>query len=107
MSKTLMDKKVNRIVKKLNKTLKEDVFGTRFELKQYRKSRFNGIEYYLYEFIDNECPERSGIFDDWLAGIGIIYFHSLHTAMNDFIIQSDFWKKYRTGKAAGKPRQQK
>lgn len=97
--KTLMDKKVNRAVKKLNRSLRKDVFGTRFELRQYRKQRsHDGIEYYLYQMIDNEQPERNDfVRGGWESGYAIIHFNSLWIAMNDFIITSDFWDKYRKG----------
>ena len=39
MSKNLTDKKVNKAVKKLNKSIKEDVFGDRFFVRQVRKTR--------------------------------------------------------------------
>jgi len=44
MSKTLIDKKVNRVIKKLNKQIKQDVFGNRFEARQLQKSRNNQKE---------------------------------------------------------------
>lgn len=96
MSKSLIDKKVNRAVKNLNRSLKKDVFGTRFELRQYRKSRGNdGVEYYLYQMIDNEQPERNELVRGWETGYAIIHFSPLWIAMNDFIIKSDFWSKYK------------
>lgn len=96
MSKTLMDKKVNKVAKKLNKTLKEDVFGTRFEIRQYKKMKTpDGLEYYLYQCIDNEQPERNKITCGWHTGFSITEFGILHLEMNDFIVTSDFWAKYR------------
>ena len=44
--KTLDAKKVNRNVRRLNRQLKADVFGTRFEARQYKKSKgVDGIGY--------------------------------------------------------------
>ena len=97
--KTLMDKKVNRAVKNLNRSLRRDVFGTRFELRQYRKQKGrDGIEYYMYQMIDNEQPDRNTLVNGWETGYAIINFSSLWIAMNDFIIKSDFWTKYNATK---------
>lgn len=97
--KTLMDKKVNRAVKNLNRSLRQDVFGTRFELRQYRKQRgHDGVEYYLYQMIDNEQPERNDLVRGWESGYAIIHFSPLWVAMNDFIVSSDFWSKYNATK---------
>ena len=97
--KTLMDKKVNRAVKNLNRSLKQDIFGTRFELRQYRKQKGrDGIEYYMYQMIDNEQPDRNTLVNGWETGYAIINFSPLWIAMNDFIIKSDFWTKYNATK---------
>jgi len=95
MAKTKMDKKVNAVARKLNKQLAADVFGTRFQIKQIQKARsYSGWEYYLYELVDVDQPERNKIIP-WQSGFSIINFSPLHMEMNNFIIQSDFWKKYR------------
>ena len=97
--KTLIDKKVNRAVKNLNRSLRQDVFGTRFELRQYRKQRgHDGVMYYIYQMIDNEQPSRNTLARGWESGYAIVNFSSLWIAMNDFIIQSDFWTKYNATK---------
>ena len=48
MSKTKTDKKVNRKVKEFNKALKKDVFKDRFWVRQYQKTKCDGLNYYLY-----------------------------------------------------------
>jgi hypothetical protein len=92
--KTLMDKKVNKVAKALNRQLRQDVFKDRFEVKQYQKQRHDGIDYYLYQLIDNVEPERNQI-QGWLSGVEITLFHKLYIEMNNFIINSSFWKTYR------------
>ena len=92
--KTKMDKKVNKVARKLNKQLKEDVFGDRFWVRQYQKIKADGIEYYLYELCDRLQPERNQIVP-WETGFSLTKFHHLHLAMNDFIINSDWWKNYK------------
>ena len=92
MSKTLMDKKVNRSVRLLNRQLYEDVFKDRFFVRQYSKQYRDGIEYYLYELIDRKCPERNEITHGWITGFEITELHKLHILINDFIVTSDFWK---------------
>lgn len=96
MGKTKADKKVNTLVKKLNKQLQQDVFKDRFEIRQYRKTGRgkNSISYYLYQLIDNEQPERNKIVPNWLSEFQILWFHHLSEYINNFIIESDFWAKY-------------
>lgn len=96
MSKNLYDKKTNREVKKLNRTLEEDVFGKRFWARQYRKARGeDGLEYYMYELCDREQPERNKLIEHWVTYFDISILHTLWIEMNQFIITSDFWEKYR------------
>lgn len=96
MKKALEDKKVNRNVKKLNKQIREDVFGSRFEARQIKKSKNDGIHYYQYMLIDNEQPERNEILK-WYSASEIYLFNKLFIDMNNFIITSDFWSKYNKG----------
>lgn len=96
MSKTLMDKKVNSNIKRLNRQLRQDVFGTRFEARQVKKIKGeDGVQYYLYELRDNEQPERNCIYSGWLSGFSIIEMNKVWWEMNNFIIKSDFWEKYK------------
>lgn len=94
MSKTKTDRKVNRCIKQLNKQLRDDVFGDRFFARQYRKAYVDGLSYYQYELIDRECPERNRVIRHWLWSGEIIHSYKVHIEMNDFIVTSDFWKKY-------------
>lgn len=91
--KTLEAKKVNRCVRKLNRQLRADVFGDRFEARQIKKGFGDGIEYFLYMLVDNEQPERNEIVP-WETAFAICNFSHIHIAMNKFIVDSDFWKKY-------------
>lgn len=90
-------KRVNRVVKQLNKSLTSDVFGTRFWLRQNRKSNTQGTTYYLYELCDRLQPERNKLVG-WYSEFEIIKFHPLHIEMNDFIVTSDFWVEYSKNK---------
>lgn len=94
MSKTKVDKKVNRHIKKLNKDLREDVFGDRFFARQYQKAYVDGLSYYLYELIDRDQPERNRVIRHWLWSGEILHSNKVHIEMNEFIITSDFWKRY-------------
>lgn len=91
--KTLDDRKVNRNVRKLNKALQKDVFGDRFYARQIQKSKGDGIMYYMYELCDREQPDRNEIVP-WETAFGIYKLNKIWTAMNDFIVTSDFWEKY-------------
>lgn len=93
MKKSNDAKKVNRNVRKLNRQLKADVFGNRFEARQIKKSRVGDIEYFMYELIDNSQPERN-IIVPWETAFSIYRFNAIWVAMNNFIVNSDFWQKY-------------
>ena len=96
MGKSKSDKKVNKRVKQLNKQIREDVFGDRFWVKQIQKSRVEGINYYLYELRDRIQPERNQIVScGWLTDFAITTFHDLSIEMNNFIVNSNFWAKYK------------
>lgn len=98
MGKTKMDKKVNRVARQLNRQLTEDVYGSRFQIRQIQKTKgLDNWPYYLYELVDNEQPERNKIIP-WTSGFSITTFRPLHMEMNDFIVKSDFWKKYHEQK---------
>ena len=91
--KTLEAKKVNRYVRNLNRQLRNDVFGDRFEARQIKKGFGDGIEYFMYMLIDHEQPERNEIVP-WETAFAICNFSHIHIAMNKCIVDSDFWKKY-------------
>ena len=73
--------------------LQKDVCGDRFEARQYKKSRKEGISYYMYLLIDNKHPERNMIVP-WESAFSIYQFNHIWLAMNDFIVSSDFWQTY-------------
>lgn len=94
MSKTKDDRLVNRNVKKLNRQLAQDVFGNRFYARQIRKSKGDGVMYYMYELCDREQPNRNRIVP-WETAFAIDILNKIWTEMNEFIVTSDFWEKYR------------
>lgn len=95
MSKSKTDKRVNRLVRNINKQLKADVFGDRFWVRQIQKAKVDGMEYYLYEMKDRLEPNRDSIIaEGWIWGGSHFFVSSIYEAMNDFIVKSDFWSKY-------------
>ena len=95
MSKSKTDKKVNRLVRNINKQLKADVFGDRFWVRQMQKAKVDGMEYYLYEMKDKLEPNRDSIIaEGWIWGGSHFFVSSIYEAMNDFRVKSDFWSKY-------------
>ena len=49
MAKTKEDKRINKVVRNINKALAQDVFGNRFWIRQVRKTKGeDGLQYYLY-----------------------------------------------------------
>ena len=97
MSKTKDDRLVNRNVKKLNRQLTQDVFGDRFYARQIRKSKGDGVMYYMNEVCDREQPNRNRIVP-WETAFAIDTLNKIWTEMNEFIVTSDFWEKYRANK---------
>jgi hypothetical protein len=94
MAKTKVDKKMNRIVKSINKDLEQDVFKNRFWIRQVKKDRDEvGSQYYLYEMKDRLEPERDS-YMSWLWGGSTFVKADFFEAINDFIIKSDFWSIY-------------
>lgn len=126
--------KIRRVLRETNKSLKEDLFAGRFEVKLVNRKDFAEPAYhpvycpknftineagdpqwnwslYTIELIDNEEPERNCQFAfRWsetfelcdghpLDDKAYAYYRSgglfkLNEAINDFIIYSDFWKKW-------------
>jgi hypothetical protein len=88
------DRKVNRIAKRLNRTLAADVFGDRFTVHQLRKTKegYYNIAHYLYELRDKKEPTRNRLVG-WINSYNAN--RNLFLEMNDFIITSDFWQLYR------------
>ena len=95
MSKTLEAKKVNRMIKKLNRSLQKDVYGDRFYCWQIQKSFADGIELFRFKLTDKEQPERN-CETRWFNIYEVEW--KVWNEMNDFIVFSDFWKKYRENK---------
>jgi hypothetical protein len=94
MAKNKTDKRINKIVKQINRELKQDVFGDRFWLKQIRKTRVDGLNYYLYELKDRQEPNRDSYTKSWIWGESQFVISSFNESINDFIVRSDFWAKY-------------
>ena len=96
MSKTKVDKKVNRLVKKINKQLKEDVFKDRFWIRQVQKTKTeDGTQYYLYEMRDRLEPNRNSLVSHgWMRGDDLFLASHFYEAINDFIVRSSFWSIY-------------
>lgn len=95
MSKTKVDRKINKIVRIINRNLKEDVFGDRFWIRQVKKQKSDGMQYYLYEMIDRKHPERNSLVSHgWLWGESFFLSADFYEAINDFIVRSSFWAEY-------------
>lgn len=105
MGKNKTDKKVNRMIKKFNKELREDVFKGRFEVRQLQKARVDDMNYYLYEVRDNLHPENNKIVP-WEWGESIFFMNKIWREMNDLIVYSDFWKLYWAEREAQKAQEQ-
>lgn len=95
MSKTLGEKKMHRKIKTFNKSLEKDVFGNRFWIREYQKTRCEGMSYFLYELRDREDSSRDHIIRGWFNEYE---FWKIFEEMNEFIITSNFWEKYKNKK---------
>lgn len=98
--KSKLCKAMNREVRRFNKQLEKDVFGKRFCIRQVEKQRLDGVEYFRYELIDNENTDRNMVIAKWFSlysDFSIRFSMSdLFRQMNNFIVTSDFWEKYRS-----------
>lgn len=94
--KTNVDKRVNKIVRKINRELKADVFGDRFWIRQFQKAKNDeGMQYYLYEMRDRLEPNRNSLIaEGWIWGESQFFASTIYEAINDFIVKSDFWSKH-------------
>lgn len=92
MKKGKDSKKVNRMVRRFNRQLRQDVFGNRFEIRQIQKAKGDGLEWFRFELRDNEDPERNTDVDGWFNVYSVDW--KLFQAMNDFIVRSNFWAKW-------------
>lgn len=90
--KTSAEKKVNKLMRKFNRQLRQDVFGDRFSVHQYQKARNEGLSYFLYELIDKAQPERNHLIPGWLNEFDCQ--RRVWEEMNDFIVRSNFWSIY-------------
>lgn len=93
--KSKSDKKVNRLVKSLNRQIHTDVFGDRFSVLQVSKTGYydcHDYHIYLYRFIDKKQPERN--FEKLFSEGEILIQKALYIDMNEFIVSSDFWNTF-------------
>lgn len=97
MAKTKMDRKVNKMVRQFNKSLREDLFKDRFWVRQMQKATVDGLQYYLYECIDNLHPENNRIVL-WQYGGSYFFMSKIWEEMNDLIVRSDFWDLYHANR---------
>jgi len=92
MSKNLQERNMHKAIKKFNKSLKYDVFDGRFWVREYKKSRYEGMSYFQFELRDKEQPERNYLIPGWFNSSES---WEVFEEMNNFIITSNFWKIYR------------
>lgn len=103
--KRKIQRKVRACVRHINKQLQKDVFGDRFWIEivgnQIRPWSDNSgwDAYFGIAFHDRENPERDFFY--WYSPHNIIYSglfaggRYMDSDLNDFIVKSDFWEKYR------------
>ncbi len=105
-SKKKLKRKIYRTIRHINKGLRNDVFKDRFwvEVTGSRivpwddSSGWNA--HFLISFHDRENPNRD--YSSWFDPHFIIYSgffaggDHVDTDLNEFIIRSDFWEKYKT-----------
>ena len=88
---------VRKLLRQRNKVLREDCFAGRFEYRQIGRKYFNDDDWYssIYkiEFRDNEDPSRNKV--GYYNKYDILYGWDFFNMMNDLIIESDFWDKWR------------
>ena len=89
MSKSKVEKRINNKIKSLNKNLRNDIFKDRFWVRQFKKSKIDGVDYFMFELIDELQPKRNYIIPKWYSfSVADVFIE-----MNNFIVSSDFWEK--------------
>ena len=107
-SKRNLKRRVRSVIRHLNKGLREDVFKDRFWLEvenahivPYDDNSGWDAHFYIV-FHDRDCPNRD--YGYWFEPHFIVYSgmfaggRHVDSDLNDFIINSDFWEKYRAQK---------
>ena len=107
-SKRNLKRRVRRTIRTLNKGLREDVFKDRFWLEvenahivPYDDNSGWDAHFYIV-FHDRDCPNRD--YGYWFEPHFIVYSgmfaggRHVDSDLNDFIVNSDFWEKYRAQK---------
>lgn len=92
--KTNDDKRVNQMMRLLNRQLHRDVFESRFSAHMLKKMGYRNcheIHYYQFELRDSDQPERNEMV--FLNQFEVLFSMKLHNAMNDFIVHSNFWNE--------------
>ena len=107
-AKRNLKRKVRSVIRKLNKSIHEDVFGDRFSIKIVDShivpydDNSGWDAQFLIEFRDADYPERN--YQYWFSPHFILYSgmfaggRHVDSDLNDFIVNSDFWEKYRADK---------
>ena len=88
--KNKADKKVNKIVRTINKQLAADVFEDRFWIRQAKKSRENDIKYYMFELRDRKQPFRNTLIRGWFSEFSFLYNSILSS---NLLYDTDFFAK--------------
>ena len=103
--KRKIQRKVRACVRHINKKMRADIFGDRFWIEisgqEIRPWSDNSgwHAWFKIAFHDNEQPDRD--FEKWYWGRSVLYSglfaggDHMDTDLNDFIVKSDFWEKYR------------
>ena len=97
MKTSRCSKKFKNYVKNMNRQIERDVFRGRFKIQIEKETGLEderSVKYYLIQFIDKEEPSRNKYYG-WVLGID--YPGCLFMDFNNFIVNSDFWKKYKDG----------
>ena len=103
-SKRNLKRKIRRVVRVLNKRMREDVFKDRFWIEIIQsdirpwEDNSGWDARFRIAFHDNKNHERD--FARWYEPYFIIYSgmfacgNHVDSDLNDFIVNSDFWEKY-------------
>lgn len=104
-SKRNLKRKIRRVVRVLNKRMREDVFKDRFWIEIIQSDicpwddNSGWDAHFRIAFHDNENHERD--FTRWYEPHFIIYSgmfaggNHVDSDLNDFIVNSNFWREYR------------
>ena len=86
-------RKLNKMIRNINKNLQTDVFKDRFYIKVHRQDKSRNSLCYLCEVVDTKNPIECPFLTNY-CWFNKVSEYELKSLLNHVIVQSDFWRDY-------------